>query len=237
MPSLIGAVTTLGLLGLGTAAPVFNADQTQKFPRPYTETFTALGLSGTPAKRAVDFSGKTELTSVSHDVSDTAYISVTEEPIEEQDIAAYDTARLSVTDTAALFNFLAVTDTARISISETVALVSGTVVTKTASDTASLSVTDTSALSVSVSASDTASISVGDVASLVTALEQKSATDTASLTTEEDTLLGIFTGLLEITGSDIASLTLSESASVLEVKRIRRIALAISAPRITLEIN
>jgi hypothetical protein len=184
-----------------------------------------------------DFSGRTESDSSIVAASDTAYISVTEEPIEEQDIAAYDTARLSVTDTAALFNFLAVTDTARISISETVALVSGTVVTKTASDTASISVTDTSALSVSVSATDTASISVGDVSDLVTALEQKSATDTASLTTEEDTLLGIFTGLLEITGSDIASLTLSESASVLEVRRIRRIALAISAPRITLEIN
>lgn len=59
MPSLVGAITTLGLLGVSAAAPVYHSDYaTAEFPRPYTQTFTQLGLGATPSIRHQSFIGK-----------------------------------------------------------------------------------------------------------------------------------------------------------------------------------
>ena len=59
MPSLVGAITTLGLLGVSAAAPVYHSDYaTAEFPRPYTQTFTQLGLNATPGIRNQSFIGK-----------------------------------------------------------------------------------------------------------------------------------------------------------------------------------
>jgi hypothetical protein len=50
--------------------------------------------------------------------------------------------------------------------------------------------------------------------------------------------LEIFSGFVDVNATDTLAVTLgTESASALDVRRIRRIAIAISAPRIQIEID
>lgn len=239
MASLVGAITTLGLLGVSVAAPVYDPDYDAPptYPRPYTDTWTGLGLNSLPGKRAVDFSGKVEITLAAVSATDTIYLQVTEDPVDEQEIATQDNARLAVSDTAALFNNIANTDTASITLSETVSLLVSGVVTKTASDTASIAIAEAASINVTVDATDTASITLSDEDSdVVVSVEQKSASDTASISIDEEHLLNIFTGVNVVNASDTCSLTLGESVTATEVRRIRRVALDIHVPRIELEI-
>src|ERR1044072_600479 len=172
MPSLAGAITTLGLLGLSTNAPVFDSEY-QASPRPYTTTFTALSLAGAlPRARAVDFSGKTEQTTAAIVVTDTASLSATESPIDTQEIESTDSARLAVSESSQLFNFIAVTDTANLSLSETISLVISGVTAKTASDTASLSLTESRSIAVTVAVTDTTSLTLTESSSVVVSTEQ-----------------------------------------------------------------
>lgn len=238
MPSLVGAITTLGLLGLSANAPVYDPDYgaAPTFPRPYEATWTGLGLSALPGVRAVDFSGKSELTTAPLDVSDTASLSATEDPIDTNEIVTTDTARLSATESTQLFNFRSTTDTASLSVSETIGLVQSGVTLKTASDTATLSVTESVAVGVTIDVTDTASLTVSESVSVSTTAETVDVTDTATLTVDESLLLAIFAGVVELNAQDTALLTTSEIASAIEVRRIKRITLSIRFPRITMEI-
>jgi hypothetical protein len=238
MPSLVGAVTTLGLVGLSTAAPVFDADYATPptFERPYTATWTGLGLSGTPSARAVSFS-KEEVSVAEISATDTVFITATEEPIDENEILTTDTARLSITDTAALFNNVAVTDNARLSASETVGLAIVGVNAKSGSDTASLSVSESLIIAVSLAVTDTASLSLTETPTVSETLEVLSVTDTASISVDEELLREVFTGVQEINVLDTALLAATESTSVLDVRRIKRIAISITAPRIKIDIT
>lgn len=234
MASLAGAITTLGLAGVPFAAPVFDSEY-HTTPRPYTQTFTQLGLDGCAVLRHTSFS-HTETTTAEVNVSDTASISATESPVDTQEIAVTDTARLSVTDSSQLFNFLAATETAGLSLSETISLVIVGVTTKTGSDTASLTLTESTSVAVTIEVTDTASLTLTETPTVDVSTEQKTATDTASITLDEAVSLNVFSGVNTIAVGDAALLSIVESSSVIEVRRIKRIALSISRPYIELEI-
>lgn len=233
MANLVGAYTAL--TPRGTPGQVAWAE-TNNVPRAYTEDFTAFLPWGVPGRLYGDFT-KVVSSTAALAVSDTASLSATEDPVDSNEIATTDTARLGVTDAAALFNFLASTDTATLLAFETISLAQSGVTLKTASDTTSLSASEAVTLNVSIDVTDTASLSVTDSSAVDVSVEEKSATDTASLTlSDEAVLLNIFTGVNEITVSDAANLRVSETASVIEVRRIKRIALSITRPYIELEI-
>jgi hypothetical protein len=241
MASLAGALTTLGLAGLSTAAPVFDAEYATS-PKPYTVTFTQLGLSGLSELRHVDYTGKTTLTDSFFSVSDTTSITVTESPVDSQEITTYDLTRLSVSDIAALFNSLAVTDTARIGLSESIALTVAGVADKPVSDTTSLTLSaETAVLDVTLDVTDTASLTLsGETATVVVSVEQVIVSDTASLSIpSEEALLNIFTGVNVIDRADTTSLRIgSEIASVREIGFVTRIEIEIENPlRIELEME
>lgn len=234
MSSLVGAKTALtprGTPGLVS----WRATAGTSFPRPYSVTFTQLRPGGLPGRRYGDFT-KAVSTLVDVVVSDTANLSATEEPFDRQEIATTETARISASETTQLFNFLAATDTAGLTVSETISLVITGVTVKSASDTASISTTESVAIAVTAAVTDTASISTTDSATVAVSVDQKTVTDTASLTTDEAVLLNVFTGVVPIGVTDTAWLTTSETAAVLEVRRIRRITLQITTPHIDLEI-
>lgn len=233
MPLLTGAITALALSG-SPGLPVWR--DTSTLPRPYTETFTQLSPGGGPQRLYGSFSSRVALSIQSITVSDTASLSATESPVDSQEIATTDTARLSASESTQLFNFQAATDTASLSVSETISLVITGVTAKTASDTASISTTETTALAITTAVTDTASIFTSESATVDVSVEQKIVTDTASITTDEAVLLNVFAGVNAITVGDTAALTTSEAATVLEVRRIKRIALSISMQRIELEI-
>jgi hypothetical protein len=234
MASLAGAITTLGLVGLSTAAPVFDTEYGTS-PRPYTVTFTQLGLDGSSVARHVDYSGKATETDSFFTVSDTVSISVTEDPVDSQEVATSDTARLSVADTALLFNNIAGTDTARISLSETINLTVAGVTDKPVSDTASLTLSaETAVLDVTLDVADTCSLTLsGETATVDVSVEQIIVSDTCSLSVSEEALLNIFAGFNEVTTGDVVALRLAgEVSAVREIGLVTRIELEIEVPLI-----
>lgn len=235
MPSLAGAITVLGLGGLSVGAPFYDSEY-HTTPRPFTQQFTQLGLGGLSTFPHNDFSGKVSETTATFTVSDTASLSATEEPIDQNEITTGDTARLSATDSSQLFNRLDVTDTATLSAGETIGLLISGVTLKTASDTATLSSSETSELGVSVDVSDTATLTVTDTSSVDVSAESLDVTDTANLSADDTQLLEIFAGIVERSASDTALLTVNDLASVIEVRRIKRISFHVRMPRMTIEV-
>jgi hypothetical protein len=199
------------------------------------QDYSELGVFG--LDDIADFSGRAVASLVELEVTDTVYLSASEEPIGSNEIATTDTARLSSTETSALFNNIAATDTARLSVSDTVSLLLSNVTLKTASDTASLSATDTASIDATVTATDTASLSSSEVSAVAVTTEQKEATDTATLTVTEEQFLTIFSGVVEISATDDCLLSSTETARQVEVERVRRILMDITYPRIEIEIT
>lgn len=229
--ALGSAITSLS--PRGTPGPaLFGSSST---PSPFTRAFTQLRPGGVPGRRYGDFTAE-EVLVAAFAVSDTASLSATEEPVDRNEIATTDTARLSANDVSLLFNRIDSTDTALLSAGETISVVISGVTLKTASDTASLSATESSAVGVSVAVSDTASLQATDTSVLVVSAENISVTDTASLSADDVQLLEIFAGIVEKSVSDTATFTVTDSAVVAQVRRIRKIKFQASMPRMTFEV-
>jgi hypothetical protein len=235
MPSLVGAITTLGLIGgTPTAAPVFDPDYAAPptFPRPYTETWTALGLGGTPSKRAISFV-KEEASLAEVTASDTWLVAWTEAPIEGQEIATTDSWRISWTETATLTRAVAVADSWTVNWSESIALSQGGVTEKSGTDTWSVSFTEAVALSVTIAATDTWTVDWSESAALSTTVEAIDATDTWTVSWSEESLLGIFVGEVPIGATDTWNVSWTEAGRALPQGRIRRIVFKPIKPRMT----
>lgn len=235
MPSLAGAITTLGLAGVSVAAPVFDVEY-QTVPRPYTQTFTQLGLDGSSVARHTVFTGKTEETLAPLAVTDSALLSATEDPVDAQTLATTDIARLSVTESVAVFRTVAGTDTALLSVTETVSLLISGVTSKPVTDTASLAATEAIAISVSVGVTDTASLSASDSAAVVVSNETLTASDTASLAATESVLVEVFTGQAPISVNDSALLAVSDSAQLVQLRPVAKITFKLSKYRMRFEL-
>lgn len=213
---------------------VAEAAQIEETRSSYTQTFTRVGVSG-GVKRYGSFS-KTQEVVASIVVSDTARLSATEDPVDEQEISTADTARLSVSEVSQLFNFLQSSDTASLQGSETVNLTISGVTAKEATDTASLSLTEATSISVTVSVTDTASIEGTDEAGTVAAqTEVVDVTDTAALSVDESVLLNVFVGVVDKSVSDQARISITESGLAVEVNRIKLIRFKHISPRMVFE--
>ncbi len=217
MAILTGVITSLALSGVPGLATDWYDSATATTPRPYSADFTRLAVGATPGRPYGAFTGKTEVTLIDKPVSDTASLSVTEEPIDEQFIVASDTARLTLTEVTNLRNNIGVTDTASLSVSEGIALTIAGVTDKPVTDTASLTLTELTNLRVSLSVTDTTSLSVTESTSVATPATFQTVTDTASLTITDDVLLTVFAGLAAFNGADTASLRVTETATVTDV--------------------
>lgn len=236
MASLAGALTTLGLLGISTAAPVFDTEYATS-PKPYTVTFTQLGLNAGPVVRHVDYSGKVSPTDSAFDVFDTASVSATESPVDSQEITTNDVARVAASESISLLKRLDPTDTALVAVSESISLVIGGVTDKPVTDTASVSAADVATLDVTIDVSDTASVSTTDVAVVDVSVEQIIVSDTASVSTTDEALRNVFAGVNVIAAADFAFITVGESARVIEVGRIRKAKVELSSWTAKGEIN
>lgn len=147
------------------------------------------------------------------DVSDTLSVQWLEEPVDENQIVSSDNLRVSLTEVSSLLNHIQVVDAVSVQLSETISLLQSAVTLKTASDTLSVTLTETSAVNVTLAVTDTVSVSVSDTSSLLTPTEAIVVTDTLSVSvTEAAPLLGVFTGILDVTASDILVVSASENA-------------------------
>lgn len=214
MASLAGATTCLGLGGLLTAAPLFDAEFAAS-PRPYTQTFTKLGLGGMPAPYAIDFTGKVSITEAAVDGTDTWLVSWIEADVDLQEIESSDTWRVTWTETANIVRRYEATDDWTIAWTESVELAISGVTLKTGTDTWSASWTEAVTLSVTLDATDTWTVDWSEAGALDVVGEQITATDTWSVSFTEDVLLNIFTGLITRTGDDTWAVSWSESGEVL----------------------
>jgi len=172
---------------------------------------TELGLYGGPRPHQ-QYAAATAVSTFALDVSDTLAVQWLEEPVDSNEIISGETLRVGLAEVSALFNFVQASDTVQVQLSETISLLQSGVTLKTASDTLSVTLTETSSVGVSLAVSDTASVSVADTSGLVTPSVSVDVTDTLSVSLTEGTpLLGVFSGVLDITASDILVVSTVES--------------------------
>lgn len=149
--------------------------------------------------------------------ADTWSIQFNEDPVDSNQIITQDTYRVSLAELSQLFNSVLTTDTYSVSISETIGLIQLGVVPITTTDTWSVSGTESSVVSVSLATTDTWSVSSTDTSVLSTPALVVATSDTYSVSATESAILGIFTGVLQITVTDIYAFSAAESSNLVQI--------------------
>jgi hypothetical protein len=187
-----------------------------------------------------DFSGRSISSGTSFDVTDTLFVQIIEDPVGSQEIETSDIALVALTETTFLFNNIDLTDTLNVSLSETVDLQTSGVLDLTPSDTISVTLTESVVVDVEIAVTDTCSVTATEDAGTVDVLgETFDVTDTCSVSLSESAVLNVFTGVVDITGSDVLSVSVSESSAVVRFtpSDISKIAISMKAPRIILRMK
>lgn len=201
----------------------------------YTQNFSRLGLNAVSRRNLGAFAPKTTVTQQDFAVTDTWLLTVTELPVDSNEIVAVDDYRLTFTETAGLFNNLAVTDTLSLSVVETISLLQSGVLTINVTDTWSLTWTEGAAdIRVQVPVTDTLSMTWTETApaTVDTPLELKTATDTWSVTWTDNGTLQIFAGVVPINVFDTYSLRFDEAIEASLVEPVRYIRFTAKIPNI-----
>lgn len=230
MPSLAGAVSFLTLAGISGQQPYI--EQAAAVGR-VGYHFGGLALYGTTGANASGFFAKSLSADIQHVVSDTASLTVTETPIDSNEVVTYDTISLNISEISRIYNLYTLTDTARLVLGEAVSLVTAGVTAFTPTDTASISITDIAVLDVSLAVTDTTSISVSDPTPTVdTAGESYTATDTVSLSITDTASVNIFSGYLYLAADDTATIQVTDSAEATVSRTVDAIRFTWNVPRI-----
>ena len=237
MASLVGAITALSLIGAPSGSPVWTTVAKGGAPSEPASPITRLGLTGTATRLYGAFS-KQPVGLVLKTVSDSATLSVLEDPMDERYLTTGDSAYLRITETLLRLNHLGVTDTASLLLAEGVELQGAGVNESSPTDTASLSVAEAVTLDISVDLTDTASISVTGTPTILVSTLAQTVTDTASISITETSITDKVSGSRAWQVGELAQLSLSE-ATLLEkfesdeLAYITRIAVTFDAPTIT----
>jgi hypothetical protein len=193
----------------------------------YTQQFTRMALSG--VQRLSDGSFvKQQITFVTLSVTDSWPVTLSEDPVDENQIVGGDEWRLTLTDIANLRNNQAVTDTLGVGISETISLLQAGVLTLSVTDTLSVSMTQGAGdVRVTLAVTDALDLTFTetDPSTIATPLELKTATDDLNVTLSgEESNLSIFAGVVPISATDLWSVALeAEVAGVAVQQPIGRI--------------
>lgn len=233
MASLAGTLTFLTLSGL--SGPEVYVPQGETLTvRPTNLEFTELGLYGGPKFLASEFTAKATAPQQDWVLSDTAYLTATEGPIDVNEIVTYDTASLrAILEQASLLNYYAVTETARLSAGESVSLVTSGVTPKVVTDTASISATDVATLDVTLDVTDTASITgTEDPGTVDVNSEAFAVTDDAAITVDEGAAVNQFSGFDPIVVGDIVYLSAIDTATASVSRKVASIAIRYRMPKI-----
>lgn len=260
MASLDTAVTRLGLYGgplrpggdfLSRVAPTdvpvsdtFSVSLTEAAPSleffdsrtGYTATFTTLALAAVPQRAAGDFT-KEVVTLAELAVSDSWFVTLTEDPIDFQEIVGIDDFRFTLTESANLRNEQAVTDSWPVSLTETISLLQSGVTLLTPTDTWSVTFTEGAAdVRVSIDVSDTLSSTFTlATPTVATPLELKTVTDDFAVTLTDESSLGIFAGVVPLTAVDTWSVASNDTALASVTQPVGAIKFRITAPSIKFE--
>ena len=178
----------------------------------YTQRFSQLGLNGVSRLAAGDFT-KEVITLAEFNVSDTWLATLTEDPVDSNEIVGGDDWRLSITDIATLRNNIEVTDALNVSIVETIGLLQAGVLTLNVTDTWSVSFTEgTADVRVTLDVTDTLTTDL-DLATptVATPLELKIVTDDWPVTLSgEQANLQIFVGVVPLNAFDTWGVAFAE---------------------------
>jgi hypothetical protein len=193
----------------------------------YTQQFTRMALSGVPRLSDGSFT-KEQVTFIELSVSDSWPVTLSEDPVDENQIIGGDDWRLTLTDIANLRNNQAVTDTLGVGISETISLLQAGVVTLSVTDTLSVSMTQGAGdVRVTLAVTDALNLTLTetDPSTVATPLELKTATDDLNVTLSgEESNLSIFAGFVPISATDLWNIALeAEVAGVTVQQPIGRI--------------
>jgi hypothetical protein len=235
VPATDLAVTDTFNVSLVDATPVIDALAT----RPgYTQTFTKFGPYGGPLTASTDFT-KVTVTLAELNVTDTWLSTLTEDPVDENQIVGTDEWRMSVADIATLRNNLAVTDTLGVQSIENIGLLQAGVVLQSVTDTWSVTFTEgVGDVRVTLAVTDTLSTQFNMATpTLAFPLELKAVTDDFNVALSGEVAgLQIFVGVVPLNAFDTWNVTLSTEGAEFTVQQpIGRIAFRVLTNKIRFE--
>ena len=228
------AVSDTWSVTLTEAAPVIDAFTARDG---YTSTFSKLSLSGVPQRFGGDFT-KEVISTATIDVTDTWLATLTEDPVDSNEIVGLDDWRASLTETINLRNNAAVTDSWPVTFSETIGLLQAGVLLQSVTDTWSVTLTEgTADVRVSLDVTDTLSATWTEAAATVdTPLEILAVTDDWLVTySGEEASLGIFAGIVPITAEDAWNVAINDTGARSVTQPVGAIKFRITAPHIRFE--
>lgn len=204
----------------------------------YTQRFSQLGLYGTSRLSGGDFT-KEVITLAELNVTDTWLSTLTEDPVDENQIVGNDDWRLSITDIATLRNNAAVTDTFAVQVVENIGLLQSGVILQNVTDTLSVTFTEGAAdVRVTLDVTDTLTTDF-DMATptVATPLELKTVTDDFNVTLSGEVAgLQIFVGIVPLNAFDTWQVALADEAGEATVQQpIGRIAFRVLTKKIRFE--
>ena len=192
----------------------------------YTQQFTRMALSGVPRLSDGSFV-KEQITFVELTATDSWPVTLSEDPVDENQIIGGDDWRLSLTDISNLRNNLAVTDALGVGISETISLLQAGVLTLSVTDTLSVSMTQGAGdVRVTLAVTDALNLTLTESPGTVAfPLQLVAVTDALNVTLSgEQANLSIFAGVVPISATDLWNVTLeAEVAGVTVQQPIGRI--------------
>lgn len=150
-------------------------------------------------------------------VSDTASLTVSEDPTSDFFLQTLDTASLSVSDVSAPAIQINVSDFPLVAVGESAGLTISGVVSVAVTDTASLTVSDASALAVDINVTDTTSLSVSDASTVDIGQIAVAVTDTISIGIADFAFSSTVADVSRVSGDDI-NLLIDERAIVVSSK-------------------
>lgn len=233
MANLAGTLTFLTLAGLSGPEAYIPQGETLAV-RPTNLAFTEPGLYGCPKFIASEFTAKATAPQQDWVLSDTAYLSLTESPLDANEIVTYDTLSLRFSsESASLLNYYGVTETLRLSVGESVSLVTAGIFAKAGTDTLSLAATDTAAISATLEVSDTLSLSLTESAPTIdTTAITVDVTDTLSLSLDDAASIEQFSGFDPVVVGEILGLAITDSAVATPSRKVASIAISYKSPKI-----
>lgn len=171
-----------------------------------TEAITELKLNALPGGPIWDPTGREVSDQVAKATTDTLFVVILEEPVDEQEIFTQDTLRTSLTESRLLSAVLGVADTLSVRFaSETGGVVTsgGAPVPIVAEDSVRVVITESAGVAVAHAVTDTITASITDASALAElSLELKTASDTLSVALLEQYTLQTYDGQVELNVAD-----------------------------------
>lgn len=183
------------------------------------EAVTELKLTATPGGPIWDPSGREVSDFIAKTTTDTLAVAIFESPVDEQEVNTADSLRVSLTEAQASRLLSTVTDTVGVRFASESGIVVGSGGTPSAipgADTVGVRLAEVAALAVAIDVTDDLTVSIDDATPTVDALtlEEKTASDTLTVSIDDQYVIDQYEGFVALNVADELFVRLTDAAAL-----------------------